>query len=198
MFESRLAKLLETAQDDGIESDLKAILLKLTNAAEQADDESPVAHLARQALAQLEQLQLSNVLNQLHDHALVWQMPGWPGSSPVFLRIEPDDDTYTPDDDSLRPWQVLMALDLDDVGPVRIDARLQNRALRVLLFTEPNIVDRMTEQLSELQESLTGAEFDQILLAVYPIDRMPENLAIKLNQTVEAMPENWNAVDLEG
>lgn len=198
LLESRLAKLLEQPGGLSLESDLKALLLQLTQSGEADGDDTPLLQLARQALSQIEQLQLTNALNQLHDSALVWQLPGWPGSSAVYLRIEPDDETYQEDESAARAWQVLLAVDLDDVGPVRVDARLQGRTLRVILFAPDEMVAALNGRMDELHESLAGDDFDQVLLGVQSLDGLSEKNTLKINRTIEALPENWNALDVSG
>lgn len=199
LLESKLAKLLREPGSVSVESDLKAMLLQLSQSTQAEGKDSPLTQLIRQALSQIEQLQLTNALNQLSDSALVWQLPGWPGSSPVYVRIEPDDDGHQHDESAGRAWQVLMAVDLDDIGPIRVDARLQSRTLRVLLYAPSDNVAELETSLSELRDELSGDDFDRILLGVQALDRLPDDVEQKIKRTVEAVPDNAsNTLDVSG
>ena len=199
LLESKLAKLLQQPGSVSVESDLKALLLQLNQSAQADGRDSPLTQLIRQALSQIEQLQLTNALNQLGDSALVWQLPGWPGSSPVYVRIEADDADAQRDETSGRAWQVLMAVDLDDIGAVRVDARLQNRTLRVLLYAPQENVAALEAGLSELHDDLEGDDFDRILLSVQALDRLPDEVEQKIQRTVDVTPDsNSNTLDVSG
>lgn len=199
LMESRLAALLNDRQSQSMSLDVKALLLQLAQIGDLPDADPALKSLTLQALRQLEQLQLANVLNQLNESAFLWQLPGWPGSSPVYLRIEPDAESFRREDDDSRPaWQVLMAVDLDDVGPVRIDARLDQRNLRVLLYVAPEQADELNSQLPDLESLLGTEDFDQVLVAVRPIGQLPESLRERIGRSMESMPDRLQAIDLEG
>lgn len=183
------------ANDAALASDLKAALLKAADAPPTPD--AQLNALLQDAKSELERLQLSNVLSQLHDGALLWQLPGWPNSSPISLRVERDDDTVG-SQDAPDAWQFLVSVDLDRLGPVRVDSRLQGGTFRAIFYVDAAHVAEFKAGLSALQQELTGDEFSKVMLAVRDVDDLPSSLARKFQDATDGSPSSVNVVDVEG
>ncbi len=175
--------------------DLKAALLKAADAPPTPDAQFNA--LVQDATSELERMQLSNVLSQLNEGALLWQLPGWPNSSPISLRIERDDETVG-SQDAPDAWQFLVSVDLDRLGPVRVDSRLQGGTFRAIFYVDAEHVAEFKAELSALQQELTGEEFSKVMLAVRDVDDLPNGLARKFQDVTEGASSSVNVVDVEG
>ena len=188
------SKLAESLDDASLANDLKAALLKAVNAPPTED--AKLNTLLQDATSELERLQLSNVLSQLKEGALLCQVPGWPNSSPISLRIERDNETVGAHD-APESWQFLVSVDLDRLGSVRVDSRLQGQTFRAIFYVDADHVAEFREGLNALQQELTGDEFSKVMLAVRDQDQLPSSLARKFRDTSEGSSSSINMLDIE-
>lgn len=188
------SKLAQSLDDASLANDLKAALLKAVNAPPTED--AKLNSLLQDATSELERLQLSNVLSQLKEGALLCQVPGWPNSSPISLRIERDNETVGVQD-APESWQFLVSVDLDRLGSVRVDSRLQGQTFRAIFYVDSAHVDEFREGLNALQQELTGEEFSKVMLAVRDKDQLPPSLVRKFRDTTEGSSSSINMLDIE-
>lgn len=196
-LESKLAEASANPKlnEAALTNDLKAALLRASQEAPPAD--SKLQELLQSTTQELERLQLSNVLSQINEGALLWQIPGWPNSSPVSLRIERDDQTVGRDD--MPPaWQFLVSVDVDRLGPVRVDSRLQGGTFRAIFYVAHEHVETLRSGLSALQQELTGEDFSKVMLAVRDVDDIPPSIAQKFQDASDGAPSSVSVFDVKG
>ncbi|WP_447972059.1 flagellar hook-length control protein FliK [Nitrospira sp. Kam-Ns4a] len=161
-------------QDPG-EPTLKAwVLAVLARFAgrEPAEPSSWGLALARLAQA-LDRLQALNALNAQTGLPLVIELPlSWGGASPVWLAVERRESEGGAGGDQARRLSVMMALELDGLGAVRIHATLTGWRIGVRVLVEGAEVERaVIALLPVLGKGLAAQGFDVEALTAGTADR---------------------------
>ncbi|MBW3539151.1 MAG: flagellar hook-length control protein FliK [Planctomycetes bacterium] len=198
----RLARGDREALERLAQNDFKAVLLRGLQSA--AEGRTPEARsLAESILAQLNQIesqQLLNILSLFHNEAFQLQVP-FVQEQPqtAFLSIEQDDAGPGREDEDGEPgFNVLLSLDLDSFGRTRIDARVGETSVRTIFYVEhPEAIHTLQNAFPELEESLRGLGFQEILLAAKPLDELPKERQQRFETLAKGVPESIHLVDLK-
>jgi hypothetical protein len=81
------------------------------------------------------------------------------------MRIHPDQQGHNPEMEQARPWTIMMAFDLDGLGPVRAQISLFNEKISTHWWAEQQqTVELFQQHLETLQNRLThvGLEVDKV------------------------------------
>jgi len=118
--------------------------------------------LQRTLTQQLQMLNADNLRQQL-----IFELPVKHGNNvDVFdMRIHPDQQGHQQDTDQARPWTIMMAFDLEGLGPIRAQISLFNERISTHWWAEqPNTVELFQLHMEALQNRLSqvGLEVDKV------------------------------------
>lgn len=186
-YETRLAKLPEDAPRDQVREvangDLKGQLLRLLHAtaSKGSGDATQPLPAAKQALDAIEIQQTINTLAQATGGTFQLNLPlaGPAQWMTMQFAVQPDpterDGEAPPGGRSSSGFNLLMHVDLDDLGDTWIDARVTGKNLSAVLYLESaSGRDLARTQSAELKSALREAGFESILVDVRSTTELPE------------------------
>lgn len=188
-YETRLAKLSDDTPRDQVRdvarSDLKGQLLRLLHATAGKGPSDPTQPLpaAKQVLDAIEIQQTINTLAMTNGGTFQMHLPlaGAAQWMTMQFAVQPDllasggDGAATPGEYASRGFNLLMHVDLTDLGETWIDARVTGKNLSAVLYLESaSGRDLARGQAGELKSALREAGFESILVDVRSTAELPE------------------------
>ncbi len=141
----------------------------------ESEDTSQLARLRSPILSQLMQIesqQLVNLLSQLHGTAYQFEIPVLIEERPTtaYLSIGPDEEGGTERDGETGGHNVLLMLDLESLGAIRIDANVTANSIRVIFYMDDDDTRSLFDVMkADLDEGLRTQGFEQVQLAGQPL-----------------------------
>ncbi len=204
-YEAVIARLM--AENPGAlaafaEQDLKGLLLRAMRDVD-ASTQLRLKSLAEPLLNHLNQieiLQLLNVLSQMHGVPFHIELPSFSDdSSSAELLIEPDEQGADSSDEGPKTFKVMLKLELETLGPIRVDAAVHEESIQVAIYAEEApAVDRLNAVLAELESSLKQLGFHDIWLAAKPAEQLPRERREKFQSMGSGIPQSLDLVDVQG
>ena len=172
--ERRLMKSLsdpEILSDEKYNTTLKGILLKLSSEltpipvlSEYTKHDTQMirqfSHFADHAATVIESLQIVNIMAQEQDGLFMLQIPFQfsEGIRTQDLYIESDRNRRA--DESGKQCRIVLFLDMDTLGELAVDARIQDKVIRCTLkCSDQHVLDFMQNLLPELHKTLSGIDY---------------------------------------
>ncbi len=204
-LEAKLARAADggpAAAGRVIDGDVKGLVLKALTEI-QAAGASPQAEGLAAALARhlggIETQQALHLLAQLHDEPLTLQIPFYAGQQPAtaFLSVEPDDSPSGQQGGRRSGYNVLFLLDLDRLGPTRIDAHFSGSAIRVVFYVAGEAaLGRVSSALPAFGRALQRLGYEDVLLAARPLGEMPAERRQEVEALALGVPAGVHLVDV--
>lgn len=204
-FESRLVQLANgdpQALNELLQNNLKSVLLQVfqeLGTSSSVDAQSLINSIQAQ-LTQIESQQLLNFLALLHGGPLRLQIPFLDEDpTTVFLSINPDERGNGDEDGRPAPYNILLMLELEEIGQTRIDALVQENSIRVLFYVEDEQSrNLLTERIGELDGSLREIGFANVLSAVNSLEFLDAEKRQKFDNLAKGLPESVHLIDIMG
>ncbi len=186
-------------------SDLKALLLEMLPKGSEGGRQEEAVRAARALLEGLEGVQAENLHRARLGGGEMIPLPLVPGVKSGELHLFPPVSGEEEEGDGARggegagdgrPFRVVFLLDLEKLGPLRVDAEILEKTLRVLFRTASGEAENLVKRnLPGLRESLAASGLEPLSLEVRRVER-EEALSLPL----PAGPglERGRYVDVEG
>ncbi len=198
-YETKLAHATSSANeglDAILHDDLKGILLASLEHAK-----TPELNNAIHAqLDNIEAQQAVNLLHQLNDGAVQFQIPFFNGTgfSTATLCVERDGKRSDQRHASDGSYRLLFLLDLENFGRTRIDAYLSEQSLRVVFYVDrDHSLAMLTEEIPAFQEVLSSLGFRQVWLAAKHITAIPDEKRQKFDALAVGAPPSIHLIDVK-
>lgn len=183
-----------------VDGDLKGLLLAALQESE-VTASSALHHAITGQLSNLESQQAANLLAQQSDGAFQFQVPFFNGLgfSTAVLSIDHDGKGSYDERDRREPvYNVLFLLELENLGPIRIDAHIHKSALRVIFYmSDPRAVKLVAQELPGFRESLQALGYGDVLLGAKPLREIPQDKADKFDALAVGAPKQIHLVDMK-
>jgi hypothetical protein len=158
--------------------DFKALLLAALDDASEAIPASLERILAAQ-LGDVESQQAVNILSQLESGAFQLQIPfstaSGIGTAALVVETDAHDDEQG-GGGTREGYRLLVALDLENFGAMRVDAYVTPTELRVRFFVDNDAsVRRIRQALPAFQENLLGRGYASVELGASPLADLPRD-----------------------
>ncbi len=184
-----------------VDRDLKGLLLAALQESAVASVSIELRSAISSQLINLESQQALNLLAQQSSGAFQFQVPFFNGSgfSTVALSIDQDRKGSTGERGKRDPeYNVLFLLNLEHLGPIRIDAHVSKNDLRVIFYvSEAGAVELLTRELPSFQETLRSIGYREVLLAAKLLRNMPQDKAEKFASLAIGAPMTINLLDMK-
>lgn len=186
------------------EKDLKGMLMQAQRDVLGARNQSVLGRLIDPVAAHLtniESQQLLNFLAQLHGTPYELQIPFYFGqsASTAYLSIEPDEHWQGTEEDRATAYNILLTLDLDQLGQTRIDGHIGANTIRVIFYVEnANSVGVLNSLLPELAESLQSMGFEKVLLTARPLNLLSAEKRQEFEALAAGLPKSVNLINERG
>jgi hypothetical protein len=211
------AKLLRAAvQDAGrapevVQKDLKGLLLQTLKEAAAAPphhdagatDPAPLVQqlvrAATQHLDRIEGQQALNVLTRAQGEAQQFQLPFVAAQAPVtaYVAVDQEAGRGPTGQPSSRGHRLLLAVDLNELGPTRIDAQFTPRSLDVAFYVEKaEALERIGPELPSLRQSLEALGYGRVSVAVKPDRELSAEAQRQFTALTEGVPSTMNLLDV--
>lgn len=210
-YEAKLARAAEaglplTADAPDVARDLKGSLLHLirTVAAKPsvAVEDQPLVPVpvSREAVAGIEARQAVNAIADAVGGPLVFQVPVPDGNELRTARIavEPEDDGTAGEPGKGGNFRVLIHLQLTDLGETWIDAGVGTGRVRAVMYvTKDAGRAEARASLKDLNASLSGDGFGEVLLDVRPATDLPAARRRRAAAMAAGVPESRSVFDVK-
>src|SRR5262249_43862448 len=136
---------------------------------------------------------------QLHGEAFQLQIPFYAGQElkTAFLSVEPDGSGGRGPGGKSNGFNVLFLLDLDNLGPTRIDAHFGRGAMRVVFYVEDGeALGRVRSELPAFGRALRAMGYDDVLLAARPLGEMTADRRQKAEALALGVPAGVHLIDV--
>lgn len=181
--------------------DVKGLLLRALQelgAAKLTDSTVPLT----QHLQAVEAQQATNLLAFAHGAPVQFQVPLFLGpgqSSTMMLGVSPDEEGKVGPDQKSTGHNIMMHLELSELGETRIDAHLTPTAVRAIFYIE-NSTGRaiVQDELPVLREALNGLGFHDVLLAVRSTEELPIRKQRDFAALSQGLPSSGSLLDVKG
>jgi hypothetical protein len=186
------------------EKDLKGMLMQAHRDVLAARSQSVLERLVDPVaghLTNIESQQLLNFLAQLHGTPYELQIPLYFGQAPAtaYLSIEPDEHWAEGEEDRASAYNILLTLDLDQLGRTRIDGHIGPKTIRVIFYVErADAVGLLNSLLPELAESLHAIGFEKALLTARPLHLLPAEKRQQFEALAAGIPKSVNLINERG
>jgi hypothetical protein len=180
-------------------TDLKGLLLKALQEAEEMPRGVELRNAIHAELNHVETQQAVNLLAQLDTGGFQFQVPFFNGSwfSTASLSIEPDGKgTAETRDGRPKGFNLLFLLDLENFGRTRIDARVSDHELRAVFYIDrESSIALVREATPGLRETLLGMGYRDVFLAAKPLKEIPEEKRQKFDAIAIGGPTSVHLLD---
>jgi len=189
------APLMEIA-----ERDLKGLLLGALEELTAAGAGEPSRVVAGQ-LYHLEGQQAANLLAQIDGRAFQFHLPLFTGAgfTDIAVAIERDGSGRSErDKKGGGEYSVLFALDLEEFGRLRIDARVRGNFLTAVFYAdkEPSLTQLRLE-LPRLQESLQALGFSRVALGARALRELRRDQELRFTALALGMPSDAGLLNVK-
>ncbi len=197
---SRAAAVRDADLTKIAEGDLKGLLLGALEELTAAGAAAPQRALAGQ-LYRLEGQQAANLLAQLDGRAFQLHVPLFTGAgfTDVAVAIERDGGGRSERDRrGAGEYAVLFALDLEEFGRLRIDARVRGSFLSAVFYAdhEPSLMQLRLE-LPQLQESLQALGFSRVALGARSLRDLRRDQELRFTALALGMPADAGLLNVK-
>jgi len=173
------AKLLSLSKNPSLppslQQDLKSIMLQLVNAPAGSGQYSKIisllSELAQQGVSRIETTQALNVLAHMQGDAMRVELPMLVNQQMINVQLSlQQHHSYTPDDaDDNNPsdqsYDILFALELSNLGKVRVEANISDNAVHARIYNEsPTSNQFMLDHIERLESRLHSLGFEKVYL----------------------------------
>jgi hypothetical protein len=182
--------------------DLKGVLLQTVRQARSTPASGEALALADKAsshLSHIETQQALNVLARLHGEPYQFQIPFTENEKPktAFVSVSPDDRQGHSADNDNKGYDVLLHLDLDNLGSMRIDAHFGGSSMRVVFYADNDrAVNVIRTELPAFQKTLHSLGYRDVLLAAEPATRLSPEKKQRFSGLAGAVPKSVRLVDV--
>ncbi|HZU35675.1 MAG TPA: flagellar hook-length control protein FliK [Gemmataceae bacterium] len=210
------AKLFRTVVQDAsrahevVQKDLKGLLLQTIKEAAAAPprhdatttDPAPLMQQLVRAVTQhldhIEGQQALNALTQAHGEPQRFQLP-FVAQAPVtaYLAVDQEVAHDSPGQQSPRGHRLLLALDLTELGPTRIDAHFTPHSLDVAFYVEKQeALERIRPELPSLRQVLESLGYGRVSVAVQSDRELSEEAQRQFTALTAGVPATINLLDV--
>lgn len=184
-------------------SDLKGLLLHALGSTQTAAPVTadPATQPLTGFLQQLEAQQALNLLAKARNLPYQLQLPIQTpqGLTTAALAIEADEGGNRQGGRQEAGYNLFFSLDLEGLGPTRIDAHLTKDTARVLFYLKPGEpLARLEADLPAFQQALRALGFAEVLTAARPLSELAPEQRTKLQALAAGLPAAMNLVDARG
>jgi hypothetical protein len=205
-YEAKLGKLAisdgpdrEKAATQLVKEDVKGLILQaLSDPAIRESEGAARAALGRQ-LQSIEAQQSANLLALARGDPVVLQAPLFlPGGSVSTLHLSVEkDDTQVSASGENTGYNLLMHLDLEQLGTVRIDAQIGSIGTKVIFYVEKSEGRQVLQaELASLREAMRDTNVGPVLLAVRGLEQLPIERRAPFQALVSGLPQSGSSLDL--
>jgi hypothetical protein len=196
---SRAAALKDAPLMEIAERDLKGLLLGALEELNAAGAGEPSRAVAGQ-LYHLEGQQAANLLAQIDGRAFQFHVPLFTGAgfTDVAVSIERDGGGGSERDKKGGEYAVLFALDLEEFGCLRIDARVRANFLTAVFYADKeSSLMQLRLELPCLEESLQALGFSQIALGARALRELRRDQDLRFTALALGMPSDSGLLNVK-
>ncbi len=179
LYESLMGKEIangEKPAEATVKNDLKAILLKLFEVAQTAEKSSPnmrIADVSEQGTARIESQQSINLLAFQQAEPIRMEFPliiqGMLSAVQMAISMEPGKEHENSDHEDEAPskaFNILFALELSQLGNIRVDARITSHSVHATIYSEKREARHLFQQhITRITERLEALGFKDIQIS---------------------------------
>lgn len=151
-------------------------------------------------LNQIETQQAINLLAQAQGGPLHFQIPLTDGPQLTTVALAVERDPQSPEgraDGRSRGHSLYFHLDLQQLGPLRIDAHITPHTLRAIFYTDKQATQQlMQSDLATFRDALQAGGYAEVLLAVRPSQLMNSARRAKFEGLARGVPERLSLLDV--
>ncbi len=188
--------LLQTAEED-----LKGLLLESLKELQNTSGNAAAKESILNHLSHIENQQALNLLALAKGGAHQLQIPFFDGFSlsTVWFSIERDGGGDTREGEPKeRGYRILFFLDLERLGPVRIDAYMKDRSLRVSFFLAgEDALHRLRSELPGLHGTLQSLGYQEVLLSAEPLSQLAPEKRERFDELTRGAPTQISLLDVK-
>jgi len=185
--------------------DLKALLLQLSDHVANLKttvESTLLKHTAERGLARIESQQALNLLAMIQADPIRFELPmmvqgQWMN---VLLSIQQDmyDKSNTNNQAQNISHHILFALDLSNLGALRVDAHISDASVHARFYHENDDSRRfIQENIQHLQEKLKNIGFNDIYLNSAEIKQLTPATSLQFQQLIDHAPSSDGLLDIQ-
>ena len=182
------------------DSDLKGLLLGALEELNTAGASEPRRAVAGQ-LYHLEGQQAANLLAQIDGRAFQFHVPLFTGAgfTDVAISIERDGGSRSErDKKGAAEYSVLFALDLEEFGRLRIDARVRESFVTAVFFADKEAsLKQLRFELPSLEESLQALGFTRVVLGAHSLRELRRDQELRFAALALGMPTDAGLLNVK-
>lgn len=183
------------------EEDLKGLLLESLEELQNTSGNAAAKESILKHLSHIENQQALNLLALAKGGAYQLQIPFFDGFnlSTVWFSIERDGGGDTREGElKERGYRILFFLDLERLGPIRIDAYMKDGSLRVSFFLAgEDALHRLRSELPGLHGTLQSLGYQEVLLSAEPLSQLAPEKREKFDELTRAAPTQVSLLDVK-